>query len=74
MTDHERTSILDAYSMGNVGTRAAIEKLGLDDYANLLIALASRNLPFPRPAHSEALFAHEARAHAILLPRLTRGR
>lgn len=64
---------LHAYSAGELGTRTAIERLGLRDYADLVIALAQHDLGLPRPAASLAHDAGLARASAILQPRLRHG-
>lgn len=64
---------LQAYAVGHLGTRAAIEQAGLHDYADLLIALAQHNLDLPKPTQSPAHDAALARARAILQPRLRRA-
>ncbi len=64
--------ILTAYAAGTLGTRNTIERLGLQDYADLVIALAQADLPLPRPAASLARTTHLAQASAILQPRLRR--
>lgn len=63
-------AILEAYSRGGPGTRETIEKLGLHDYADLLIALAHADLPLPPPADSPRIRADRERAWAILEPLL----
>lgn len=74
MTEQQRLSVLYDYASGHAGTRATIEKLGLRDYADLVIELARSDLPFPKPEETTALAEHRARARAILLPRLRHGR
>jgi hypothetical protein len=70
----ERRAILNDYSAGRVGTRRTIERLGLRDYAELVIALAQNDLDLPKPSATPAHEAHLARARAILQPRLRHGR
>jgi hypothetical protein len=72
-TGAARRATLTAYAAGLAGTRQTIETLGLDDYADLIIAMAETDLPFPKPADTEARRAHVAQARAILLPRLRDG-
>jgi hypothetical protein len=55
---------------GRAGARATIERAGLNDYADLIIALACNDLPFPRPADTPGRQANLARARKILTPRL----
>ena len=69
----EPLDVLRAYAAGHLGTRAAIERAGLHDYADLVIALARNDLAFPRPPATAAHAAHVARARAILQPRLRHG-
>jgi len=38
-----------AYAAGQLGTRQAIERAGMHDYADLVIALAQTGLDFPKP-------------------------
>jgi hypothetical protein len=73
MSEQERRSILHDYASGRAGTRATIDKLGLRDYADLVIELVRAGLPFPKPDDTPELAAHRERARAILLPRLRRG-
>jgi len=68
--DARRLAILNDYAHGRVGSRAAIAQLGLHDYADLIIELSQRDLPFPRPPESEARDRSLALASAILQPRL----
>jgi hypothetical protein len=62
-----------AYSAGQLGTRQAIDRAGMHDYADLVIALAQTGLDFPKPEQTPAHEANVARASAILQPRLRRG-
>ena len=70
MTDQQRLSTLYDYATGHAGTRSTLDKLGMRDYADLVIELARADLPFPKPEETPALKAHRERAHAILQPRL----
>ncbi|WP_158808722.1 hypothetical protein [Beijerinckia sp. L45] len=72
-TASAKRATLTAYAAGLAGTRHTIETLGLDDYADLIIAMAEADLPCPKPSDTEARRAHVARARAILLPRLRDG-
>ena len=69
----QQLETLRAYVAGRLGTRAVIERAGLRDYADLIIALSQNDLEFPRPAATPAHDAQLARARAILLPRLRHG-
>jgi hypothetical protein len=71
MSEAEKVRHLSDYSGGRLGTRAAIERLGLRDYADLVIELARHDLPFPKPDYPGRA-EHLARARAILHPRLRR--
>jgi hypothetical protein len=45
---------LVAFSKGRIGKEQAIERVGLRDYAELLVALGERDLDLPRlPPHEE---------------------
>ena len=69
----EQLEILNRYAAGQMGTRDAIEAAGLDDYADLIIALSINDLDFPKPTPSSRRDAAVAEASAILQPRLRRG-
>ena len=69
----QQLEALRVYAAGRLSTRAAIERAGLRDYADLIIALAQNDLAFPRPAATPAHEAQLARVRAILLPRLRHG-
>lgn len=59
------------YSAGRAGTRETIERAGLDDYADLIVALARNGLDLPRDAApSPERDARRARLSAILQPLL----
>jgi hypothetical protein len=70
----DQIDMLRAYAGGKLGTRETIERAGLDDYADLIIAMARNNLDFPKPAETPEHEAHVARAREILQPRLRHGR
>lgn len=70
MTEQEKLTVLYEYAAGHLGTRETIERLGFEDYADLVIALSTNDLPFPKPPDTPALLAHRERARAILMPRL----
>ncbi|MGC9272184.1 hypothetical protein [Acidiphilium sp.] len=70
ITSPQQLETLRIYAAGQIGTRAAIERAGLHDYADLIIALSQNDLSLPRPAETAAHEARLARAQAILLPRL----
>ncbi len=57
-TDPLQLEILRQYAAGMLGTRQAISLAGLEDYAELLIALAKNELALPKPADTSALRAH----------------
>ena len=69
-TDAKRLETLRAYAAGMLGTRQAIEHAGLNDYAELIIALAQNDLDFPKPADTPKRRANVEMARAILQPRL----
>lgn len=62
-----------AYAAGHLGTREAIERAGLHDYADLLVAMAQTDLDRPKPTDSPERDARIALASEILQPRLRRG-
>jgi hypothetical protein len=68
--DSRQLEALQAYAAGQAGTRLTIERAGLRDYADLLIAIAQTDLPLPKPAATPTRDAHLARARAILQPLL----
>lgn len=68
--DQNRLAALRQYAAGLLGTRQAVEGAGLDDYADLLVALAQHDLALPKPADTPARLADVERARAILQPRL----
>ncbi len=62
--------VLRDYAAGRLGTRRAIELAGLDDYADLIIALSQHDLDLPMPADTAERRANIERARAILQPLL----
>jgi hypothetical protein len=70
--DPRQLDALRAYAAGRLGTRDAIERAGMHDYADLLIGMAQNDLDLPKPAATPMHDAHLARARAILQPRLRR--
>jgi hypothetical protein len=70
--DPSQLNALNDYAAGRLGTRVAIERIGLRDYADLVIELAQRDLPFPKPEQSARRDRSLALASAILQPRLRR--
>jgi hypothetical protein len=72
LTDQQLAALHD-YAAGRLGTRQAIERLGGQDYADLVIALAQHDLDFPKPADTPRHQANLARVRALLQPRLRRG-
>jgi hypothetical protein len=69
----DQLATVRAYAAGQLGTRQAIERAGMHDYADLVIALAQTGLNFPKPDSTPARDANIVRASAILQPRLRRG-
>lgn len=69
-TDPKQLEVLCDYAAGLLGTRQAIERAGLYDYADLLIALAQNDLDLPKPADTPQHRAQVAQASAILQPLL----
>lgn len=70
MTDPKALEALRDYAAGRLGTRQAIERAGLEDFADLLIALAQNDLALPKPADTPGRRANVERARALLQPRL----
>ena len=69
----KQLDVLRAYAAGHLGTREAIERAGMHDYADLLIGLAQNDLDLPKPAATPEHEANIARARAILQPLLRKG-
>lgn len=68
--DTEQLETLRDYASGSLGTRQAIERAGLNDFADLLIALAQNGLSLPKPTDTPQRQAALAQARAVLQPRL----
>ncbi len=68
--DSIQLETLRAYSDGLLGTRQTIERAGLHDYADLIIALAQNDLEFPKPADTPRHRAQLEQVGAILQPLL----
>jgi hypothetical protein len=62
--------VLRQYASGLLGTRLAIERAGLEDFADLMMALAQDDLDLPKPADTPKRRANVERARALLQPRL----
>jgi hypothetical protein len=69
----DQLEALHAYAAGRLGTRATIDRAGMHDYADLVIALAQNDLDLPKPPATLAHEARVARARRILQPRLRHG-
>lgn len=69
-TEQRQLKALRDYAAGLLGTRQAIERAGVEDYAELVIALARHDLDLPKPADTPEREANLARARAILQPLL----
>ena len=50
MTEPDQLNILRQYAAGQLGTRDAIARAGLQDYADLIIELVRHDLALPKPA------------------------
>ena len=68
-----QVQILRDYAAGRLGTRDTIERAGLEDYGDLIVALAQNDLALPEPASSPERAARLARLEAILQPLLRLG-
>jgi hypothetical protein len=72
MTGSEQLDVLHEYAQGTLGTREAIRRAGLEDFADLLIALSQNDLLLPKPAYTPQRRIHVSLATAALQP-LLRG-
>jgi len=70
MADPRELEALRQYAGGMLGTRQAIERAGLEDFAELIIALAQNDLALPKPADTPKRRANVELARALLQPRL----
>jgi hypothetical protein len=73
MPKRDQLEALRDYARGLLGTREAIERTGVEDYAELIIALAQHDLDLPKPADTPERKANLERATAILQPLLRRA-
>jgi hypothetical protein len=73
-TEQKQLKALRDYAAGLVGTRETIRRAGLNDYADLVIALVQNDLPLPKPADTPRRRTNLERAAAILQPLLRHGR
>jgi hypothetical protein len=73
-TEQQQLKALRDYAAGLLGTRGAMQKAGVEDYAELIIALAQHDLDLPKPADTPERRANLERARAILQPRLRNAR
>jgi hypothetical protein len=71
--NHDQLAALRAYAAGELSTRDTIERAGMHDYADLVIALVQNDLDFPKPSTTPKHEANVSRATAILQPRLRHG-
>jgi len=60
--ERKRLHVLRDYAAGRLGTREAIRRAGLDDYADLIIALVRHDLDLPKPADTPERRAKNGRA------------
>lgn len=74
MIETEREALFRQYAAGLAGTRETIICAGLQDYADLVIALAQSGLDLPKPADTPQRRARLERASAILQPLLRHDR
>lgn len=72
MANPAQLETLRRYAAGMLGTREAIERAGLEDFADLLIVLAQNELDLPKPDDTPKRRANVEQARAILQPRLRR--
>ena len=48
MTDEEERGLVAQYSAGTLGSHELERRLGLDDFADVIVRLAKYDLPFPK--------------------------
>ena len=68
-----RTMVLEQCSRGELSRRLALEKLGLRDTADLLVALGDAGLPMPQPPEDEVKEQAETFARLFLETREARA-
>ena len=73
-TEEKQLKALRDYAAGLVGTRETMRRAGVNDYAELVIALMKNNLDLPKPADTPRRRENLERATAILQPFLRHGR
>jgi hypothetical protein len=73
-TEDKRLRALRDYAAGMAGTRETMRRAGINDYAELVIALSQHDLDLPKPADTPQRRAQVARAGAILQPLLRHAR
>jgi hypothetical protein len=73
-TEQRQLKALRDYAAGLLGTRRAMQQAGVEDYAELVIALARHDLDLPKPADTPERRANLERASAILQPLLRNAR
>ncbi len=61
---------LGDYAAGLRGTRQAVQRAGVEDDAEVVVALARHDRNLPKPADTSERRANLERARAILQPRL----
>jgi hypothetical protein len=71
--EQHQLKILHNYAEGIIGTRETMQCAGIEDYADLIIALSRHDPDLPKPADTPQRRAHVARASAILQPLLRRA-
>jgi hypothetical protein len=73
-TEQRQLKALRDYAAGLLGTRRAMQQAGVEDYAELVIALARHDLDLPKPADTPERRTNLERARAILQPLLRNAR
>ena len=74
LSEQRQIEVLRDYAAGRLDTRHAMEQAGVEDYAELVIALARHDLNLPKPLDTPEHRANLERARAILQPRLRHAR
>ena len=72
--EQRQLKVLRDYAAGLLGTRRAMQQVGIEDYAELVIALAQHDLELPKPADTPERAANLERAREILQPLLRNAR
>ena len=63
--EQRQLKALRDYAAGLLGTRRAIQQAGVEDYAELVIALAQHDLDLPKPADTPERRANLERARYL---------